>query len=104
MKLGDLFTRTNIQTRPCANCGAPAVDVDGGPTHFEADPNAARPVRGAVVMAVEFTAVGGDRAGQRVRRSHPDRQFMDWYATKYLPPETKPQVVRAATCGEWEET
>lgn len=42
MKLGELFTRTGVVTRPCAHCGRPVVDTDRGPTHFEADDNGAK--------------------------------------------------------------
>ena len=35
MKLGDLFTRDSVGTRPCRRCGAPVVDCDGLTTHFE---------------------------------------------------------------------
>lgn len=35
MKIGDLFTRTSIDTQPCVHCGAPAVDVGDRCMHFE---------------------------------------------------------------------
>lgn len=34
MKVGDLFTHTDVETRPCAHCGAPTVDCDGSLMHF----------------------------------------------------------------------
>lgn len=42
MKLGDLFTHTNIDTQPCTHCGAPAVQIEGGPIHFEVADTGAR--------------------------------------------------------------
>lgn len=42
MKLGELFTRTDIQTSECRHCSVPAVVVASGPTHFVADPNGAK--------------------------------------------------------------
>jgi hypothetical protein len=41
-QIGDLFTRTGFQTRPCKHCGDPVVDVDGGPVHFEVSENGAK--------------------------------------------------------------
>ncbi len=42
MKLGDLFTRDIVGTRPCRHCGAPVVDCDGLTTHFEVSENGAK--------------------------------------------------------------
>ncbi|MFA5608504.1 MAG: hypothetical protein WDA07_15265 [Leucobacter sp.] len=42
MKLGDLFTRAGIESRPCRYCGAPVVDCDGLTTHFEVSENGAK--------------------------------------------------------------
>lgn len=49
-------------------------------------------------LVVEFTAQGGPRAGERVRMVCPDRRFVDWYVTKYLPDA----VARTVTCSERE--
>jgi hypothetical protein len=42
MKVGDLFTRTDIETRPCVHCGTPTVDCDGRAMHFEVAENGAK--------------------------------------------------------------
>ncbi|MEN4460991.1 hypothetical protein ABFV47_07445 [Mycolicibacterium fortuitum] len=41
-KVGDLFTHTDIETRPCIHCGAPAVQLDDRTMHFEAADNGAK--------------------------------------------------------------
>ncbi|AEL19716.1 hypothetical protein SEA_ALLEYCAT_69 [Mycobacterium phage AlleyCat] len=42
MKIGDLFTRTDIVTTPCEHCGDPIVDCDGRLTHFVIADNGAK--------------------------------------------------------------
>lgn len=42
LKVGDLFTRTDIKTRPCILCGASAVALDDRTMHFEAADNGAK--------------------------------------------------------------
>ncbi|SUA31593.1 Uncharacterised protein [Mycolicibacterium fortuitum] len=42
LKVGDLFTHTDIKTRPCTHCGAPAAALDDRTMHFEAADNGAK--------------------------------------------------------------
>ena len=63
---------------------------------------------GTVVQrAVVFTALGGPHKGQQVYTTedeHTPEGWLDWYATKYLPPECDARVMsRTVTCSEWED-
>ncbi|AHJ86608.1 hypothetical protein Jolie2_58 [Mycobacterium phage Jolie2] len=42
MRVGDLFTVTDVETFPCRRCGRPSVMLYDGPIHFERDPNGAK--------------------------------------------------------------
>ncbi|WVX89689.1 hypothetical protein SEA_FEYRE_70 [Mycobacterium phage Feyre] len=42
MKIGELFTRTDFETKPCEHCGDPIVDCEGRLMHFVAADNGAR--------------------------------------------------------------
>lgn len=56
MKMGDLFTSTHVETRPCVNCDAPAVELDDGTMHFEVTGNG-----GKTAWPKCFTIVRGRR-------------------------------------------
>ncbi|MHC9292014.1 hypothetical protein ACRCUN_06075 [Mycobacterium sp. LTG2003] len=56
MEVGDLFTHTAIETRPCVHCGVPAVELDDRTMHFEVADTGAK-----TAWAECFTVVRGRR-------------------------------------------
>ncbi|AEN79908.1 hypothetical protein SEA_JAMIE19_52 [Mycobacterium phage Jamie19] len=42
MRIGDLFTCADVETRPCAHCAALAVDLGDRTVHFEVADTGAR--------------------------------------------------------------
>ncbi|AJK27398.1 hypothetical protein PBI_KRATIO_69 [Mycobacterium phage Kratio] len=63
MKIGDLFTRTEIATKPCQHCGDPIVDCDGRMVHFKIAANGARTAWEHCVTTVRGTQKpAGDQA------------------------------------------
>lgn len=42
MKIGELFTSTDIALEPCEHCGDPSVDCDGRRMHFATADNGAK--------------------------------------------------------------
>lgn len=60
MQVGEVFTRSDIETRPCVHCGAPAVAVDhhlGKAIHFEVADNGAK--------TAQFECTTTDARGRR---------------------------------------
>ncbi|UVT31504.1 hypothetical protein SEA_MASK_73 [Mycobacterium phage Mask] len=61
MQVGEVFTRSDIETQPCVHCGAPAVALDDPRAmHFEVADNGAR-----TAWPECFTVVRGRRGDRR---------------------------------------